>query len=798
MNKQIKYGIVHIHSENSLKDSALKMPMLVQRAAELGAPAIVLTDHGTLTGVEEFKTAVAKYNKGHGTNIKCIPGVEAYVEEDDADVSHRSHLLLIPKDRQGFKAISKAVTHSNHRLDSQNIPRMNKYILNRYFGEGSEGHDHVIATSACMQGVLASILYQNNYIDRNIEKLRKKQSKLSSPNDEDYLSKKKTMRDIEDEIASYTTRINDLTPISKKPYTKKEKTLKKFEGTPDYEVLKDVLDREKAETASAKAEIEKLKKLRDKQKALLKPIKEECKVKEGLHERWYEIEHQISELQSSLLSNEALYMEAKDAAQEYIQLFGKGNFYIEVQYHRIDAEAYLMPLLVQIAGEFNLPLVAANDAHMARNTEDELKARQIMRSLRYNKWEEMYDSDKELYIKTDEELSAILSEILPTDIVEKAIRGIKSIVDACDVQFPENESHYPVFDAPEGAPARLRSLCIKGIDWRYPGKKGWTKVHEERMEYELKIIEKLGYCDYLCIVEDFLRYGRLLGKMDMKHPNPRYIADPYNLELLAEITQDNVGLGIGPGRGSGVGSLVNYLVGITGIDPIAHNLYFERFLNVERVSPPDIDSDIASEIRDKVIDYIKHKYGEEAVCCIMTKTRLQAKAAIRACARLLGSERFDNSTYYLDLGDEICKSLPEELNIKLENCLNDLENKYSEDEAALTIINNALLIENTFTNAGMHAAGVIIADNGDVREYVPLCYIPGKQQFATQCEKGPAEALGLLKMDALGLKNLGIITNALRSIQQRHGVNIDIERVPFEKEVFENNLQLSLISILHD
>lgn len=785
MKKQIKHGIIHIHSENSLKDSALNINTLVKRAAELGVPAIVLTDHGTLTGTEDFKKAVAKYNKENGTSIKAIPGVEAYYEEDD-DLTHRCHLILIPKDKIGFHAIAKAVTASNHRQDSLNIPRMNMEILREFFGEGSVGHGHVIATSACMQGVIASILNQNSFIYKDIAKLEKKREGLSNPSDPQYFAVKQEIEGIEAEIAEISEKVKELQKIAKKPYTKKEKALNALLGTPDYIERKKELDAEKLESEVSKNEAERLKIVKKEKQEALKPIKARRKELEATQEKWFAITSQIDELKALIASPDTLYEKAKTQAVKYANLFGNGNFYAELQYHRIPEEAELMPLVAKIANELNLPVLAANDAHMATNTEGELKARQIMRSLRFNKWEPMSESDKELYIKTDEELFSILSEILPEETVEAAIQGIGDIINVCEGDFTENESHYPVFSKIDPAPERLRRLCEAGIDWRYPNREGWTEEHDKRMEYELGIIEKLGYCDYLCIVEDFLKYGRLLGKMDMKNPDPRYLADPYNMELLEEITKDNVGLGIGPGRGSGVGSLVNYLIGITGIDPMAHGLYFERFLNVERVSPPDIDSDIASEIRDKVIEYVKHKYGENAVCGIMTKQRQQAKAAIRNCARLLGSERYDDKAYYLDLGDEICGAVPKELNIKLNDCLEELTDKFKDNEAAMTIINNALLVEDTFTNIGVHAAGIIIADNGDIREYVPLCYAEGKNQFATQYDKVQVEDLGLLKMDMLGLINLDIITHALRLIQKNHGINIDIERVPFEKEVFEN------------
>ena len=741
MEEQIKYGIIHIHSEHSLKDSAAKLDTICKRASELGAPAVALTDHGTLTGTYDFVDAAKKYN------IKAVPGCEVYYEEDDS-LLRRAHALIIPKDYMGFKAMSKVVSESNTRLDSMDIPRVNLEILNKYFGEGTKGHGHAFFTSACMGGILSSILLSNNFIQKDIEKIEKKMKKLYNPNSPAYLANVAKISEIESQVTDATNEINELTKISKRPFKKKENALKTYSGS-EYDEKKAELDKEKEESASAEKRVEELKELRKKLKAQQKKIKDYCKNEEKDHLKWYAYEEKINELSKELVSESKLREKAKEQALVFESIFGKGNFYIELQNHRIEEEKYVMPILAKIAEELDMPVVATNDAHMVYDTEDELKARQLMRSLRFNKWDEMFEGDKELYIKSDDELSSILREILPSSIVEKAMNGVGEILDACNVEFKES-SHYPKFQSPiagETSEAYLRRLSVEGIEWRYPNREGWTEEHQERMEYELEVIKKLDVCDYLCIVEDFLRYGRLLGKLDMENPDPRYLAEPYNIELLKEITQDKVGLGIGPGRGSAVGSLVCYLIGITGIDPMKYSLFFERFLNTERVTMPDIDSDFKPDIRNKVLDYVKYKYGDASVCCIMTRGTQQAKAAIRNAARLLGSELYDDTKTFLSLGDEIAKSVPKELNIKLNDCWDILVEKYKDNKHAMTILNNAKLIEGTFTNVGMHAAGVIIADNGDVKEYVPLMYIPGTKQFATQCDKERAESIGLLKMD---------------------------------------------------
>lgn len=779
MENKIKYGVIHVHSENSRKDSVAKVEDLFARAKELGAPAITLTDHGVLTGVEEAKKAAKKIG------IKYIPGVEAYYENTNSGLDQRMHLILLAKDEIGYRAISLAVTESNANLDSKGYPRMNEETLRKYFAEGSIGHNHVIATSACMTGVLSSVLLMNGSIEKEIKKIADKKATLYNPNSPVYKTACEKYENLTNEIEHLNEEIKRLDKLAKMPFTAKEKAVKASEGTPEYAEKKARLDAEKKASEDAATTVEEYKAKRVALKLEQKEANESKKLFEGNNmERYNEFERRIEALRAEIFSDEELYQRAIEQAKTFENIFGKGDFYCELQYHGIEAERDVMPLIAKIAMELNIPMVAANDAHMVLSSKDDVKARQLIRALRFNKWEELLDGDSELYIKSDEELADSLSQILPMEIVEKAFDGIREITEKCDVVF-SNEPHYPKFEsdvANEDAATRLRRLAYEGIEWRYPNGEGWTNEHKERMEYELGIITDLGFCDYLCIVEDFLSYGRLLGKINLD--DPRYIADPYNVQLLKELANEEVGLGIGPGRGSAVGSLVCYLIGITGIDPMKYGLIFERFLNKERVSMPDIDSDFKTDIRNRVLDYVKYKYGPDAVCCIMTRGTQAAKASIRNTARLLGSEKYGDTKRFLALGDQIAKAIPNVLNIKLSDCEDKITEQFGNNDDAMEIFHNAKLIEGSFVTVGMHAAGVIISDNGDVKQYVPLMYNTDKEQWMTQCEKDPCEALGLLKMDFLGLRNLNIITETLREIKKNTGKSIDIELVPFEKEVF--------------
>lgn len=804
---KIQNCVFHTHTENSLKDSALKVETLCKVASEYGAKAVALTDHGTLMGIEPFLKACKEYN------LKPIPGVEAYVagandlqetflsegpEENSENpnpplyakqVTYRNHLVIVAKDHIGYHAISKAVTESNDNMDSKKYPLMDSRILNKYFGPGSEGYDHVIASSACMAGVLSSILLKNQKIEKSIEKLKEKRNKYYNPNSPQYIKNKAEEKRLEEEIEKLNEEKKELEPISKRPFTKKEKRVKTLEGKPDsieeYNEAKALLEAEKAETEAAKVRLEAIKSEIAILKGKHRTVKSRNKEEEDQHSKWFTIDEQITNLQESISDEKTLYEETKEAAKFYSNLFGDGNFYCELQNHRIPEEIYVMPIIAKIAKELNLPVIAANDVHIATNSPDEIKGRQIMRSLRFEKWEEATDSDKELYVKTDEELSSILSEILPAEIVKEAMDNLGVITEKCNYVY-EGGTHYPQFisEIPgETADEALKRTAYEGIKWRYPNAEDWTEEHQKRVDYELDVIAKMGYSDYHCIVYDFLNYGRLLGKIDLN--DPRYKADPYNIPLLEKLAEGNVGCSIGPGRGSAVGSLVCYLTGITSIDPIKYNLIFERFLNVERVSMPDIDSDFRPDVRELALEYVKYKYGEESVTCIMTKGTMAARAAVRNCGRMYGLEKYDDPKAFLALSDEIAKSIPKEPGIKFKDCEKDLKDKYADNEDALTIIHYAEILEGTFINVGQHAAGVIIADNTDVRNYVPLMYNAKGEQWVTQCEKDFCEGLNLLKMDFLGLKNLGFINETIRLVQERHGINIDIEQVPFEREVFD-------------
>lgn len=758
---RIKYGILHTHTEFSIRDSAQTIEQLFARAKELGAPAVAITDHGILTGIIDFM------KKGAETGIKPIPGVEAYFTYDGKDeTKSRQHLILMAKDLQGYHAICRAV-YQSYQYIVRDEPCMDMEILRNTFGPGTEGHGHVIATSACVNGVLASILLENETVRKSIEKLERQRDKYH-PMDNEVSDAVYQEEQMANEIAELIQKRESLTEQSKINLTGLKRRLKSLrEDDPEYAETKKQLNEKTAEKERIADEIAAVKRdIAAKKRAKSDFSKSISKMKESA-EKWLSVNEKIDAIEKTKKSDAVLYDAAKARAEELRDIFGAGNFYIELQFHRLESERDVMPRLAVLAKQTGIPVVAANDAHYATNSYEDVRARSLVAAMRFNQPVETGgEGYGELYIKDDAELTDMLGEILPTYIVRAAMENVGKIVDACNVEMTHGK-HYPVFPTPdngETAEERLRRLAVEGIGKRYPGKR-WTKSLQERMDYELNIINTMGYADYLCIVQDFLDYGRQLG-----YDSP-----------------EGVGYTIGPGRGSAVGSIVCYLTGITSVDPIRYGLLFERFLNPERVSMPDIDSDFAPEVRDRVIEYVRNKYKSattrddaEPICSIITKGTMQAKAAIRNVARV--------TDIPVSVADDMARQVPPGPHVAIDDIPN-LKEQCDANPVVKQLIDDAKLVEGTVINYGVHAAGVIIADNGDVGKYVPLYRNITKNKavgpWVAQLDMGQCENdAGLLKMDFLGLNNLDIITDTLRRIKRNYNETVDVENLPEETEVF--------------
>lgn len=755
MSKE-NYGILHTHSEFSVKDSAMHLSQMFDRAKELGATSIALTDHGMLAGFYDFM----KLGKEYG--VKPIPGIEAYYMSVGAkEDPTRQHLILMAKDMTGFHAICDANYASYQYLYKSSggeFPRMDRKILMECFGPGAAGHGHVIATSACMQGVLAQIILSNEIYTQEAAKIHAKRDKYH-PVDDELLDNLKEEDDLQHEIEALIAKREELTAASKVSTAGMNRRLKTLKaGSEEYVELSKQLEEATEAKEQAKLDLAAVKKeIAAKKRAKTEYTKSIKSMKDSA-EKWSVLDDKANEILAQCKSDEELYASAKKALLDFVSIFGDGNFYVELQYHHIQREKKCMPVLAELAKECGIPVVAANDAHYASNSYQDVRARTLIAATRFNQLvDEDIEGFGELYMKSEDDLQHILREILDADTVSQALDNIRVISDACNVEL-ESGTHYPVFvgnEPGETSAMRLRRLATEGIPKRYPGDQ-WTPDKEARMEHELNVIETMGYSDYLCIVQDFLAYGRSLG---------------YDCP-------EEIGFTIGPGRGSAVGSIVCYLSGITDVDPMKYGLLFERFLNPERVSMPDIDSDFANEIRDKVIGYVRNKYGEKAVCNIITKTTLAGKAAIRAVGRV--------TDIPASIVDEMARLVPKEVDATIKDIPN-LEEICNENPVKKKLIEDALLIEGTTVAYGMHAAGVIISDNDDVGKHVPLWWNTKKEKWVAQCDMGQCEHdAGLLKMDFLGLKNLDIITDTLRRIYRNYGRRIEMEEVPMEPAIFSS------------
>lgn len=428
--------------------------------------------------------------------------------------------------------------------------------------------------------------------------------------------------------------------------------------------------------------------------------------------------------------------EARKVIQFYVDTFGKDNYFIELQNHQLPEEAACRPTLAALAKEYGLGLVATNDFHYVRK--EDARSQEI--KLCISTGSTLDDpnhfrfANDEFYCKSGEEMKAILGQY------EGALENTAKIADRCNVTFTFGDHKLPSFDVPEGetSASYLRKLCEAAIPERYPHPTG---EEQKRLDYELSVIDQMGFSDYFLIVMDFIHYAKT-------HEVP-----------------------IGPGRGSAAGSIVAYLLHITEIDPLRFDLLFERFLNPERVSMPDIDTDLCYRGRGKVIEYLARKYGDSQVAQIITFGTLAARAVIRDVGRVMNLPLRDV--------DKIAKMVPSGPGVTLKKTLEgskEFKSLYESDQTVHTLIDHCLDLEGLSRNSGTHAAGVVICSQ-PVDDYVPI-QLTQDDFIQTQYEKDLVEQLGLLKMDLLGLRNLTVIHDALEMIKANRGIDLDIERIP--------------------
>ncbi|TPW17477.1 MAG: DNA polymerase III subunit alpha, partial [bacterium] len=432
--------------------------------------------------------------------------------------------------------------------------------------------------------------------------------------------------------------------------------------------------------------------------------------------------------------------EAFLAAGRFQDLFGKGNFYIELQDHDIPDEQKVMPLLAELAGRAGIPLVATNDCHY--NRKEDADAHDVLVCIQTNKTVDdpnrLKFTTSELYFKSPTEMRELFRHH------PAACDATLDIAEKCRLTLELGKAQLPHFPCPDGFAGLddyLHHVAREGLKRRYPSP---GDAIRERLDYELGVIARMGYAGYFLVVQDFIDYAR-----------------------RQEIP-------VGPGRGSAAGSLVAYCLGITDIDPIRFNLLFERFLNPDRISMPDIDVDFEDDRRDEIIQYVRRKYGEENVCQIITFGTMAARGAIRDVGRALGMP-------YGDV-DRIAKLVPEELGITLEKAIGaapELLQMETDGGAPARLLKTARVLEGLSRHASTHAAGVIISPRR-LDEIVPLFKPTNKDEISTQYDMNSVEKIGLVKMDFLGLRTLKVIDQAVRLVRKRHDTRIDIARLPFD------------------
>ncbi len=435
--------------------------------------------------------------------------------------------------------------------------------------------------------------------------------------------------------------------------------------------------------------------------------------------------------------SKGLYEEGKKAALRYRDIFGDDNFFLELQDHGIAEQQIVNQQLIRLNQETGIPLVCTNDVHYTLDSDAD--SHDILLCIQTAK--KITDEDRmryeggQYYVKSPQEME----QLFP--YAPEALENTQKIADRCHVEIEFGVTKLPRYDVPEGYTSweYLQKLCREGLEERY---QPVTEELKERLDYELNTIKTMGYVDYFLIVWDFIKYAR-------------------DHDIM-----------VGPGRGSAAGSLVSYTLGITKLDPVKYNLLFERFLNPERVTMPDIDIDFCFERRQEVIDYVSRKYGKDRVVQIVTFGTMAARGVIRDVGRVLDLP--------YAVVDSVAKMIPNELNITIDKALvmnQELKKLYQEDEEMHYLIDMAKRLEGLPRHTSMHAAGVVISQKA-VDEYVPLSRA-SDGSITTQFTMTTLEELGLLKMDFLGLRTLTVIQNAVRLAQRSTGKVIDMDRIDY-------------------
>ena len=807
------YEETHLHSKDQFKaDNDPKK--VISRYKELNRSAIYLTQYGVAAMTWDFKTLA------ESEGMKFIPGLEtdyqstAQKNEKGLMIPDAtepvSKLVLHALDDQGWKAIGMAMSDSQTE-DGKTI--LSDDTLKAYFGKGSVGHEHVVATTAGVNGPVAQIFKESSLAEEAVANIIKTRDRKTGGEVPDFYLEK-----LEAKISELTNELGDLKEViqttkklAKVDFSKLEKSIEKIKnakGETSTEFIEAYLKMSESRKESKMAESE-LVELGFEQKRLMRRIaalKKELKAFQAIQEENAVYQDEIDEVNAKITPMDAMEEKAEKKLLMLNDLFGQGFFYVEIHNHLSLEQKRILPKLVLLARKNNIPLIAANDVHMIDSSEEEVLKRQILKTTEEPdnpKWFELSPAELEMYIKTDEEMKTVLSQLFEDDVVEEAMLNTLVLTELCDLKF-EVVNHHPKFVDSTGRDSNeiFLDLIQDGISKKFPN--GLDEEHQKRLDHEIHIMQSMGYVDYHLVVNDFNQYASEYDAI----PFEKIPEAPLDREALKEWKEQNgyttpVGLTNGTGRGSAVGSLVCDLLNITHLDPMRYELLFERFLNPERVSMPDIDSDISRTVRPIVIEYVKHKYGHDCVAGIITQNSQAPKGAIRISAKAYGlylnrkNPRDNGAKQFLDLGDKIAKTVPNTPGTSFATKMADDEDtptvyefllsEFKEDDNAVEIIKWASVFENCFTAYGSHAAGIVITDGTPVSEIVPLRWNDKLGLYTTQCDMVVAEEIGMLKFDMLGLKTVDIINDTLWEAN-KSGVLMDTNNLPLDDAAVYSNI----------
>jgi DNA polymerase-3 subunit alpha len=812
-------AFLRVYSDmGSPKRSVLTLDKIIEKAEAAGAEAVALTDV-TMYGIQDMLDRL-QHKK---SKVKLIIGATVYMVETVTMASSVPlTCVLYAKDIIGYHAVCRITTEAQKHvltINGMDYPCIDKDILSSYIGENTEGHGHVIVLSGGADGILSGIAEANNMNQAELQHIT---NDLKS-----FDSIRLNVSNLQNDIATLTQKKADLQALSKLKFDTEERELK-AQDNPDpdrcamlwkkKEAVKQAAVDAKATSnmlSSRNKELRQMKELLSKTTGIIDPCEEDfIKYQQSLKDRQNKLNAVLSEKQDipGLTLKEM---------QWYQKTAGQGCFYVELQAHNCPKEKATMYDLAEIAVKNNIPVVATNTSLMAESSD--LDIRQAIRSMAQNIWVNANPGEENMFLRDDEDLKHALSGEIGASYTEEAFRNISTVVNACNVEFP-TETHYPAYpcteytddtahkfelccerftfkkskDALSKADKLLAVKTLDGLKWRYKDDVLTNPEKENqifsRAEHELNVIFEMGFSDYFLIVQDFLDIGRRCGYMPAERL--KYLSLHYQDMSISEMNdyinadQTYPGLTIGPGRGSAAGSIVTYAIGITSIDPLKHELLFERFLNPKRVTMPDIDSDFSKSefeygVRNIVIGYVSKKYGQDGVCGIATPSTLAAKAAVKTMVRIYGAKNAKDTMAYDALGRGMVAKIPNDPHTMLSDVEAEIISKYGDNKDAMNILNMAKRVEGLNVNFGRHACGNIIVGNRDVGAYAPLMLEQDSGQWKIEMNAELAESNKFLKMDFLGLKNLNVITKTLRAIYHDTGTFIDPLKIPEDPAIYQ-------------